>query len=138
MKYAADGIGLLGFRKWYERRLIEAHVHLVTALFCLITVLAAIEMGGLFRNVVETLWVLSVVALLGGIGVWNWQRYIDVLGLAAFLCERSDCPACQAYGRFGIFGTAPRAVPDGSPEKRFSDVPLMRVRCRKYACEWSL
>ena len=57
-----------------------------------------------------------------------------VLAPAAFLCERSDCPVCHAYGRFDVFGTAPRAVSDGSPEKRFGDVPLMKVRCR----EWSL
>ena len=76
--------------------------------------------------------------MLGGIGVWNRQPYVKVLAPAAFLCERSDCPVCHAYGRFDVFGTTPRAVSDGSPEKRFGNVPLMKVRCRECACEWSL
>ena len=39
----ARTIARLGFRKWYERRLIEAHAWLVTALLCAIYVEAALE-----------------------------------------------------------------------------------------------
>ena len=39
----ARSIARLGFRKWYERRLIEAHAWLFTALLCAIYVGVSLE-----------------------------------------------------------------------------------------------
>ena len=40
--------------KWYEGRLIEGHLHLITAFLCLIAVLGAIEQGGGSRGAAMT------------------------------------------------------------------------------------
>lgn len=138
MQSIPDAITALGFRKWYERRLIEAHLYLVTAFVCLIAVLAAVEIAGLFQSAGQTVWVLSIVAFLGWAGVWNWRRYFETLALAAFLAERSDCPACSAYGRFDVLYSGPRQGAQGSPDPHFNQVPVMQVRCRKCAREWRL
>jgi hypothetical protein len=39
----ADSIGRLGFSRWYERRLIEAHAWFVSAFVCVILVAACME-----------------------------------------------------------------------------------------------
>ncbi len=49
-KSLADAIRARGFRKWYEGRLIEGHLHLITAFLCLIAVLGAIEQGGPYNT----------------------------------------------------------------------------------------
>ncbi|MBL8383080.1 MAG: hypothetical protein JNM90_08410 [Burkholderiales bacterium] len=138
MSNAADAIRARGFRKWYEARLIEAHVHLVTAFLCLIAVLAVIEMGGLFRNVERTLFVLACVAFLGAAGAWNWRRYFRVIGMAQYLSARSDCPACGAYARFEVLYTGPREDRDGALGDDAALLPAMQVRCRKCGAEWRL
>lgn len=138
MKSAAEAIRARGYRKWYEARLIEAHLHLITAFLCLIAVLATVEMQGLFRTLAQTLWVLAVLAFLGGAGVWNWRRYFRVLSIAQFMSERSDCPACRAYGRFDILYTGPRSEPDGRLGDDLDALPAMQVRCRKCATEWRM
>lgn len=36
----AEGIRKIGFARWYERQLMEAHLYLVTAFLCLILLTA--------------------------------------------------------------------------------------------------
>ena len=38
-----DSIGRLGFSRWYERRLIEAHAWFVSAFFCMVAIAACME-----------------------------------------------------------------------------------------------
>jgi hypothetical protein len=40
-------IGLLGFRRWYSRQLVEAHMWLVSSILCAIVALAAVEHASL-------------------------------------------------------------------------------------------
>ena len=138
MKSVADGIRARGFRKWYEHRLIEAHLHLVTAFLCLITVLAAVEQGGPYRAWQPLVWLTGVTVGLGVVGAWNWRRYFTIMGVAGFMCERSSCPQCDAYGRFEVLYTGPRADPDGQLPDALRDVPILQVRCRKCAHEWRM
>ena len=101
-KSLADAIRARGFRKWYEGRLIEGHLHLITAFLCLIAVLGAIKQGGPYNTLVNSLWLLSVAMGLGGLGACGIRRYITILQLAEFLGDRSHCPKCQAYARFTL------------------------------------
>jgi hypothetical protein len=39
----AEGIKKVGFRRWYERQLIESHAYLITGLLSSILVLGSIE-----------------------------------------------------------------------------------------------
>jgi hypothetical protein len=43
MTEPARSIGKLGFRKWYERRLIESHAWLITCFLCALGIAASLE-----------------------------------------------------------------------------------------------
>jgi hypothetical protein len=119
----ARAIAKLGFRKWYERQLIEAHAWLVTALLVAIVIAVALE-GVSFRK--PLLQVVPIVGLLfvGGLICWHAVRRFHVLlAQANRLAEDSTCAGCGAYGRFDV-------------TESFAE--RMRVRCRKCGNEWML
>ena len=132
----ADAIRARGFRKWYEGRLIESHLHLITAFLCLIAVLGAIEQGGPYNTMANSLWLLMVATGLGGLGAWSLRRYQVILQLAEFLGDRSHCPKCEAYARFTLLHTGPRDEPD-LPEG-LREAPLLVVECRKCGAGWRM
>ena len=132
----ADAIRARGFRKWYEGRLVESHLHLVTAFLCMIAVLGAIEQGGPYNSVANGLWLLMVATGLGALGAWSLRRYQMILQLAEFLGDRSHCPKCEAYARFNVLHTGPReeaVLPDA-----VRDTPLLVVECRKCGTGWRM
>lgn len=115
----ADSIRRLGFARWYERRLIEAHAWFVTGFACLIVVAACIEQldargspAGLLADVAV---VLSAVAT----GIYGFFRYQQILAEAERVGEHATCPACGVYGRFKL-------------------VSARSARCRKCEHEWPL
>ena len=75
---------------------------------------------------------------LGAAGAWNWRRTFAIMGVAGFVCERCSCPQCEAYGRFEILYTGPRADPEGLLPDGLREVPTLGVRCRKGAHEWRM
>lgn len=132
----ADAIRAKGFRKWYEGRLVEGHLHLITAFLCLIAVLGAIEQGGPYNTLANTLWLLAVTVGLGTVGAWSIRRYLMILQLAEFLGDRSTCPKCRAYARFKLLYTGPRDEP-GLPQ-HLLDTPVLAVQCRKCDSSWQM
>ncbi|HMM55903.1 MAG TPA: hypothetical protein PKC23_12890 [Candidatus Desulfobacillus sp.] len=127
----------LGFRKWYERQLLESHLYLVTCLLGLIAVLSAIELFGARRSAGEAM--LAIAVGLGGVWVclFCWRRYSRILRLAERLGDHAHCPRCDAYARFEIVDGG-RALDeatagDGDPREVW-----LRARCRKCGCEWTL
>jgi ribosomal protein L40E len=125
----ADGIRKIGFRRWYERQLIECHLYLVTGLLGMVVVGACIEEFSLSAS-----WVRSfLIVLLSAAGlaacVWSFRRYIGMLVATQRAAERSVCRECHTYGRLDLLraGSAP---PEIEPD------PWLRVRCRKCGHEW--
>lgn len=119
----AHTIGRLGFKKWYERQLIEAHAWLVTAVLVAIVIAVALEGVTLRRPLAE---VLPIVGLLfvGGLVCWHAVRRFHVLlAEANRLAEDSTCRSCGAYSRFAVIEEYPAR---------------MKVRCRKCSSEWML
>lgn len=115
----ADSIRRLGFARWYERRLIEAHAWLVSGIFC-ITAIAACMEELTFRGSMARLLIYVIVVLASAaIGIYGLARYQNILSEAEQLGEHATCSACGAYARFRLT----------SPSK---------VRCRKCDNEWSL
>ena len=115
----ARSIGHLGFTRWYERRLIEAHAWLVTGLFSTVAIAACMEeltyRGSLLHQFVY-------VVAIGGMGItglYGLTRYQRLLAEAERVGEHATCGSCGAYGRF----------------KLISDC---HVRCRKCNNEWRL
>ena len=66
----SDGIRKIGFRRWYERQLIESHLYLISGFMCLVTVLACLE-GFSFRTPAwET--VMRFAAMMAGAAICLW------------------------------------------------------------------
>ena len=115
----ADSIRRLGFARWYERRLIEAHVWFITVVFCIIAIAACMEELNFRGSVARLLAYVTFVLAAAAIGIYGMLRYRTILSEAERLGERATCGACGAYARFRLI----------SPTQ---------VRCRKCDHEWRL
>lgn len=124
MKLAA-GIRKHGFRKWYERELMNSHAHMALAFICLIGVIAAFEAASKYRSVTDQ--VLDIVAMVVciGTGLWSLRRYLYLLMHAEVVANQARCPACGTYARFQLV----RA--DALEEQAL-------VCCRKCGHEWTI
>jgi formate dehydrogenase maturation protein FdhE len=128
-----------GFRKWYERQLIDSHLSFVTCFLCGIVVascLSELQVLALGWKSVALLAAVFGATLLG----WrSWRRYITVLERAEVYGSRSICPACKAYARFEIVATGHAAEgPYLDPPARPLPYPWLRVRCRKCGATWRM
>jgi hypothetical protein len=130
----AEGIRRIGFRRWYERQLLQSHLYLAGALLCLVAVLAALE-GFDSREVSVDFFVGLVVMLAGGaIGAWAFLRYIRMLVAAQYAADRSVCARCKTYGVLEAAGFPGHAVAQDA-EVEIASTP---VRCRKCGNEWTI
>jgi uncharacterized membrane protein len=116
----ARSIGRLGFRRWYERRLIEGHAWLVSCLLCALGI--AVSLEGLSFKRPESIPILIFVFVAGLVCWYALQRYRVIMVEAERLGEQSTCGSCRAYGVFKVLG----------------DYPKINVRCRKCGNEWLL
>ncbi len=80
-----------GFRKWYERQLINGHLSLVTCVLCMVLMAALIEDlefdEGLFKAATELLTLFGT----GLVGWFAFTRYRDVLARAEYFGSHSVC-----------------------------------------------
>ena len=104
----ADGIRKHGFRKWYERELLQSHAHLVLTFFCTIGIFAAFEALGRFRSFSDQFTNIVAIVVCAAVGVWALRRYLCLLLHAEATAHQADCPGCKAYGRFKLEGENPR------------------------------
>jgi hypothetical protein len=133
----AEGIRKVGFRRWYERQLIEGHLYLISGFLCLVTVLASIEEMNLRTLSWETL--LRVTAMVAGTAVclWAFRRYLVMLGFAEYAAERSVCEKCAVYRGLDL-----SSVGLSRAQKRGEDgdgvLSAVGVRCRRCGHEWTI
>lgn len=136
----AKRIGKLGFRKWYERQLIDSHLSLTTCFLCGIVVAACLEevrllAGQGWKPLVLLACVFGAIVL----GWLSWRRYITVLERAEIYGSRSTCDACKTYGRFEIVAAGHVAEgPYLDPQATALPYPWLRVRCRKCGNLWRI
>lgn len=117
----ARSIGRLGFRKWYERRLIESHAWLVTALLCAIVIAVSLEVLSFRQPLLSWLGNAGLV-FIAGLIVWHGvRRFLFILREAEHFGSQSTCGACRRYGLFSVIAEAPQ----------------MTVRCRKCGHQWT-
>jgi hypothetical protein len=117
---ASERIRVLGFRRWYERQLIEGHLWLVSCFVAMIAVAAGMELLTLEGGVREFLADASLI-VAGCVAGWvSWRRYAWTMLRAEAIGEQAVCGGCQHYGfRFcGLEGAR------------------MRARCPKCSHEW--
>lgn len=119
----ADGIRKHGFRKWYERELLQSHAHLVLTFLCMIGIFAGFEALGINRGWLDQATNIATIGLCIGIGLWALRRYLYFLRHAEMTANQADCPQCKAYGSFTL-----EAEDDRSES--------VRVCCRKCQHRW--
>ena len=111
-----ESIRKRGFKKWYERQLIESHLYLVTCFLCMILVAACAEQLN-FRAPGATP-VLMLALVLGGgfVGLFSWQRYKAIMTVAEIYGDHSTCGQCNAYAKFEVldWGDPPPLAPSGA------------------------
>ena len=73
-------IARLGFRRWYERQLVESHAYLVGAFLALILLLAGFEALE-HRSLLVTTILVVVAAAAGTFCVVAWRRFGAPYGL---------------------------------------------------------
>lgn len=129
----------LGFRKWYERQLIDCHVALVTCFLSGLTVAALLESVNLREFGWKPAMMIGIIFVAVIVGWLSWRRYITVLERAERYGQRSSCPNCQLYGRFEIVATGLDNEPG---EVATAVAPLeaawLRVKCRKCGTAWRM
>lgn len=117
----ADGIRKLGFRKWYERELLQSHGHMALTLLCTIGIMGALEASSGSRSQGDRISDMLTMLLCAGAGLWSLRRYLYLLAHAEAIANQADCPQCGTYARLRLVGT------DGS---------RVRVGCRQCSHEW--
>jgi hypothetical protein len=123
----AQGIDKLGFRRWYERQLIQGHVWFVTCFVCMIVVAAGLEQLDLSGPLLQLLWNGLLVAGAAWVCFKSLRWYNFLLGRAEALGAQSNCARCSTYGILKVVD-AGRADADS----------WIRVRCKKCGHEWRM
>jgi hypothetical protein len=129
-------IARLGFKRWYERQLIESHAYLVTCFLCMVVVAACLEELSFRAPGIKPFAMLALVGVGGWVAIFSWRRYRTILLAAERLGDRSTCETCGAYAKFDVLESGgsdgPSQIGDGTPET------WLRVRCRKCGHGWTM
>ena len=132
----AEQIRTLGFRRWYERQLIEGHVYLVGGFLALVLLLAGFEGLDLVRRSPEFyLIVLLIAAGAGTFAVIALGRFRALLGRAEVFASGATCPGCSTWGNFEVLAEE-SSTPDDPPEA--GRPHWLRVRCRQCGKDWRI
>jgi ABC-type nickel/cobalt efflux system permease component RcnA len=119
-----EGIRKHGFRKWYERELIQSHAHLVLTILCAIGLLSVFEVFSQASRS-EKLFDLAALALFAAVGYWSLRRYLFLLTHAEHSANQAVCARCETYGRL--------AIAEEHPDGR-----RLVVRCTRCGHQWPM
>ena len=118
----------VGFRKWYERELLQSHGYLVLLILCLVAFLGGIELFG-GQGSAERQWeALACAGASGVIGAWAVRRYLYLLAHAQYVAEQAVCRVCQAYAKWDVVDS-----PHEPPQQQ-----RMCVKCRRCGNSWHI
>ena len=134
----AEGIKKVGFRRWYERQLIESHAYLITGLLSSILVLGSIESLSLRAPGWEPVVLLVLVLGAGALASWAVYRYLAILTYAEHVGGHSTCGNCSAYGIIEVTGARAGARHAEEDEGARSAPSALGVRCRRCGHEWTI
>ena len=121
----AEGIRKHGFRKWYERELLQSHAHLALTIVCSLGIFGGLESFGARRAWAD----LATVLLCSAVGLWALRRYLYLLSHAEAVAHQADCPGCGTYARLQLVPPPTASDPAGT---------VVRVSCRQCGRQWSI
>jgi hypothetical protein len=121
----AEGIRKHGFRKWYERELLQSHLHMLLLLFCAIGLLGAFEVFSRKAPLADQLSVAASIVACVAIGLWAMRRYLFLLQHAEHVAQQAVCAQCEAYGRLDVLNV-------DAVQQRVS------VRCKRCGHAWPI
>jgi hypothetical protein len=127
----------LGFRKWYERQLVESHLYLATCFLGIIAVASSIELVGGRKGPGDL--ILALLIGLGGVWVclFCWARYKRIMLVAEHIGDHAHCPGCRAYARFDVV-EAGRALREEPANITDPGEVWLKVHCRKCGRAWTI
>lgn len=120
----------LGFRRWYQRRLNEAHLSLVTCLLCMITAAICLEVMVDQSGLDAKILLVTLVAGATGIAVSAWRRFQLALVFAESFAGQATCRRCGAYAKWDVTASGGEAAGASGP--------WLRVRCRQCGEQWRI
>jgi hypothetical protein len=131
----AASIRKLGFRRWHERQLIEAHASLVTAFLCVIVIAVCLDQfrwrdAGFKPLIMLALIVAGIVLCFKTV-----TFYFKMLFRAEHYAEQAVCGECKAYGVIEVLAAAlqePRDMADTAGDQ------WLEVRCKKCGHGWKM
>ena len=129
------GIRKLGFRRWFERQLIESHVYLVTCFLCLILVLAVFEELGSGAAGLERALMLATIVAAGALGIFSWDRYTTILFPALRLSERSTCEKCGTHAHFSVIDCGREDIQETAEDREGA---WLKVKCARRGHQWTM
>lgn len=122
-----------GFRKWYERQLIESHLYLVTCFLGIIMAASAVELYG--RREIAVALVLGLGGCL--LAFFGWERYRRIMVVAEHIGNHAHCPVCNAYAKFDVLD-AGKALQQEPVNIADPEEVWLKVHCRKCGSEWTI
>ena len=94
----AGAIARLGFRRWYERQLVESHAWLATCFLAMLVLASGLELLSFEESIAEFVFDAALVAGGAALAWVAWRRYASIMQLAERVGEQAVCPACGRYG----------------------------------------
>ena len=90
-----EAIQKRGFRRWYERQLIEGHVYLAAGLLALFGTLLAVEVFD-YRASIRDIATSLLAAIVGAAAcLYAIRRFMRLMGRAEYRRETGELPAVQ-------------------------------------------
>lgn len=97
-----QSIRRLGFRKWYERELLQSHAHLVLLVLAALGLLGCAETYTRRLAFDDQLQIVAAALASAAIGVFALRRYLYLLNHAEFVAGQATCPVCNTYARWDL------------------------------------
>jgi hypothetical protein len=131
----AASIRKLGFRRWHERQLIEAHASLVTAFLCVIVVAVCLDQFRWREAGFKPLIMLALAAAGIALCFKTVTFYFKMLFRAEHFAQQAVCSGCKAYGVIEVLATS-TPISRGAADAADSD--SLHVRCKKCGHAWTM
>jgi hypothetical protein len=122
---AAQTIRRLGFRKWYERELMQSHANLVLLLLAMVGLFASAELFSSQLAPIDRLQVLGGGGVSAAIGYFALGRFLRLLSHAEYVADQAICRGCDTYAKWELIGEEANGL-------------RLQVRCKKCSHRWPI